>query len=496
MDLHEADEQREARPLARVIVPFRDELEKQVAPLNFPRALLEQMQKRELAPGVVELEDHILLRIDLPLPNEGFGLQWQRVDVLLSPRLLFVAQPRSLDEIDHSLDKVGSSAKPGELLVGVARSVLEGFDFVREGLQRETKAIQTSTTASRKTLRILHEDVDELRRGAKEAARALNEVLGYVAMDEVARADLDGAIDRLRAMEDVLQSLDQRMPPTKMTLDEEIQQNDPESSEIVETAITLGQRRLQRLSMGHAVTALIGGLAVSFGAAAMSWAAGPVIHDWGYEKSHAFSALAFPIGFIILIIGKGELFTENFFVPVTGVVSGKGKVGHLLELWGLTLVFNLIGAAIFAALISRPGVLADGAREFMNQVGHHKVTAPLGASFMKAIFAGWLMTLLTWMTLAAKEHGPKMFVIWIIGFMLTLGSLNHVVISAAECFIAMGTGSGITVKDWFFASFLPALAGNLVGGLVFVTLLGWLQARFLKHGEERVKKAFHEGDLH
>ena len=260
---------------------------------------------------------------------------------------------------------------------------------------------------------------------------------------------------------------------------------DPESPQIVESAMAIGERRLHRLTFAHAVTALIGGLAVSFGSVAMAWTAGPWLSVLGYERAHWLGALAFPIGFVILIIGKGELFTENFFVPVTGVMGRRGTVAELLLLWASTLLFNLIGSLIFALLVSRKGVLSADAARFAVELARGKVTLAFGPSFMKGIFAGWLMTILTWLLLALRGQGSRLFVIYSIGFFISACDFNHVVISAAEVFTAMALGESIGVSGWFARNFVPALLGNLVGGLVFVTVLGYVQAHSLRRSDRK-----------
>ena len=88
------------------------------------------------------------------------------------------------------------------------------------------------------------------------------------------------------------------------------------------------------------------------------------------------------------------------------------------------------------------------------------------------------MTLLTWLLLATTGVGPRLAIIWAIGALIVLGQFNHVIISAAEIFMAMFLGASITVSDWLLQNFLPALLGNILGGTVFVTLLFYVQAQF------------------
>ncbi|MFL5319715.1 MAG: formate/nitrite transporter family protein [Myxococcaceae bacterium] len=490
MDREQSQPSEQELPFVRVTAPFRDELLKGVERIHLEPALIDQLQNRELAVGHVRVDHQLLVRLDVPLPSEGYGLDWQRLDAVVTSDFVLQIQPKPLRRLDDALS--GAKAVRADRFFALfAQGIVAGFDDLRESLEHENEALRSGTSASKKALRTLHEDADELLRGMtalQQVLEALPKVHPFGASDA---AELQASIAKLRALHSTVTVLRERLPPAPITAEEEVPL-DVESPEIVETAIALGQKRLHRMTMGHMVTALIGGLAVSFGAAAMAWTAGPFLSEWGYEKTHLLGALAFPIGFVFLITGKGELFTENFFVPVSGVMSGNGKVKDLLSLWGSTLLFNLIGAVLFAFLVTRPGVLPEGALQFVRELGHHKVANPFGVSFMKGIFAGWLMTLLTWLLLASKDQGPRLFIISIVGFLIAAGQLNHVVISASECFMAIGAHSGISVKEWFFKNFLPALTGNFVGGIVFVTVLGYLQANLLKHSEERMKEAFHD----
>src|SRR5918912_1609186 len=104
--------------------------------------------------------------------------------------------------------------------------------------------------------------------------------------------------------------------------------------------------------IGDAMTAFIGGMSVSFGAVAMAWAAASLGGAPGSPAQLA-GALAFPIGFIILLVGKSELFTENFFLPVSAVLERLATWRQLGALWAVSLLFNLLGGLVFALLISR-----------------------------------------------------------------------------------------------------------------------------------------------
>ncbi len=252
-----------------------------------------------------------------------------------------------------------------------------------------------------------------------------------------------------------------------------------EAPEIVDDASKIGAKRLERPLVGDAITAIAGGMSVSFGAIAMIMAAAAV--GGGIDSPSTallVGALVFPVGFIILLVGKTELFTENFLLPVAAVIKGRGNLRQLGSLWAITLSCNLLGSLVFAFLISRDQVLAPGPAEEMIALAIHSIEYSLPTAFIKAVFAGWLMTTLTWLLIAAVGFGPRMAMIWVIGTLIVLGQFNHVIISAAEIFIAMLLGADITVGEWLTRNFLPALTGNIIGGLVFETLLQYVQSRF------------------
>jgi formate/nitrite transporter FocA (FNT family) len=139
--------------------------------------------------------------------------------------------------------------------------------------------------------------------------------------------------------------------------DEEPKPLGQETPEIVEDASRIGEKRLERSSLGDIVTSFIGGLSICFGVIAMAWVAASLGGAESPSTAQLLGSLAYPVGFVILLVGKAELFTENFLLPVTGVIERRGSLRQLLSLWGRSLVFNLLGTFVFAALISRPGVL-------------------------------------------------------------------------------------------------------------------------------------------
>lgn len=300
----------------------------------------------------------------------------------------------------------------------------------------------------------------------------------------MSQSDKD-AEERSIRVEDKVDALTEELDDNEQLGDKEPQPLGQEAPEIVDDASKIGAKRLHRPLLGDAITAFTGGMSVGFGAIALAAAAAAVGGGLGSSSVGLLvGSLVFPVGFLILLVGKTELFTENFLLPVAAVIEHRGNIRQLGSLWVVTLGANLVGVLLFAFLVSRGEVLAPAAANELIALAEHKIHYNFPTAFIKALFAGWLMTTLTWLLVAAEGGlGPRIAVIWAIASLIVLGQFNHVVISAAEIFMAMMLGAPIGVTDWLTDNFVPALTGNIIGGLVFETMLQTVQARYDKPGE-------------
>ncbi len=452
---------------------------------------LEHLQETELSPGVAEAENNaqIHLRLNVPSLTHDRGLSWERVDVLCGETFVVVVEPRALTIVNRAIARfrVSNDESTSDYVSQLLAQLVDVFDNVLLSIERGDAARGVAGSGRQPTdkpgLRGLLGDLER----ASGRLRKLIEDLSGGTIEFVSKSSRN----RLRVTLDRLQTLDDDIARLRERSDEAAPNSDrdralgAESPEVIQTATSVGERRLRRLNLAHAITALLGAFGVSFGAIAMAWSGGPWMDTIGFEKAQWIGAFLFPIGFVITLVGKGELFTEDFFLPVTGVIRGRGRVRDLFELWGYVLFFNMVGSVIASILMSRSGVLNGSAADFLIRVSVDKVEYPFWVAFMKAVFAGWLMTIMTWLIIAATGLGTRILIIWMTGFLIVAGHFNHVVISAPEIFTSMFLGAPITIGDWFLRNFIPALLGNLIGGVVFVTLLGILQARTLEQSEQQ-----------
>jgi formate/nitrite transporter FocA (FNT family) len=236
-----------------------------------------------------------------------------------------------------------------------------------------------------------------------------------------------------------------------------------------------GERRLTRSSLELATTSLVAGFDVVFGVIALAAATAAMAPHFGPSAAHFFGSLAFGIAFIFIVVGRSELFTENFLVPLTAMRRGKLTKLKLAELWTISPILNIAGGTVLILIVSTQGVLPEGAPHAVNEAATHIDDLSLWSAFMSAIVGGALITAMTWMVEGVGTVGGRIVVAWVAGVILALASLNHVIVVTLELIFGMRYGADIAVGE-VFANFGIAVAGNMIGGIVFVTLTRTSQA--------------------
>ena len=184
--------------------------------------------------------------------------------------------------------------------------------------------------------------------------------------------------------------------------------------------------------------------------------------------------LLYPIGFIILILGRYQLFTENTLTPVTLVLTRLASLRDLATLWGVVLLGNLLGALVFAAFLGPFQVLSPEAIQLGVGFGEHLVSATWLSAFGKAILAGWLMAIIVWLVHAARETFARIVVIWLVIYLQVTADLFHSISGAIEVQFAMFQGA-VPLGSYLWDFQIPVALGNAVGGVVFVAILNYVQ---------------------
>src|SRR5215210_8167252 len=246
-----------------------------------------------------------------------------------------------------------------------------------------------------------------------------------------------------------------------------------EPKQIYEQTRKEGQRRLSRPPLELAATAFVGGFDVAVGVVAYALARRSVHGD----ASDLVAAIAFGVGFVFIVVGRSELFTENFLIPVAGLErrnpSSWLKLG---ELWLVALVVNVAGGVIVAVIVTSRSVLPRGTDVPLVALAERIAERSTLASLLSALVAGALMTVMTWFVEGAADSlGVRIVMAWLVGSVLVLGSFNHAIVGTIELLYGLRFGAGIG-WDQLLANLGISVAGNLVGGLALVTFVRSAQA--------------------
>ncbi|AGN02798.1 formate/nitrite transporter [Salinarchaeum sp. Harcht-Bsk1] len=243
----------------------------------------------------------------------------------------------------------------------------------------------------------------------------------------------------------------------------------PSPADVFDDAVDEGNRRLEQSLLELASTSFIAGFTIVFGIVALGIVEGIVEPEFG-DLAKLAGALAFGPGLVFVVVGRTELFNENFFDPTAAAVDDASGwlVRPLLRLWTLTFVFNLAGGCLIALIFAVDGALPPGAAETLTQFATE--TAARGAEtwFARGIAGGALITLLSYLLLAVDTAGSRIALAYVVGFFLALGPFDHVVVTVLHVFFGLLFGAEIGLGRLAYMTAVVT-AGNLVGGLGLVT---------------------------
>jgi formate/nitrite transporter FocA (FNT family) len=237
-----------------------------------------------------------------------------------------------------------------------------------------------------------------------------------------------------------------------------------------------GKVRLARPAPVLAATGLLGGFHVTVGLLALVVTTGALAGVMPPGTAHVLGSLTFGIGFVLLSVGRSELFTENFLIPVAAAIAGHCRKRSVARLWGITLVLNLAGIAVFVGLGTIPGVLRPEALEAAGALADTLTERGLLAAAASAVLAGSIITTFTWLAEAAESDLTRVVVALLVGFVLLAPSTNHSMVGFGE--VLFGILADTTSAGWgdLVRNTAVAIVGNVVGGVFLIAFVRGVQA--------------------
>ncbi|KIN65824.1 putative transporter (Formate/nitrite transporter family) [Sulfitobacter noctilucae] len=186
--------------------------------------------------------------------------------------------------------------------------------------------------------------------------------------------------------------------------------------------------------------------------------------------------LGYSLGFLAVIMGRMQLFTENTITTVLPLMRERtlNMFGCILRLWGIVLISNVIGAFFAACLFVFTPAISPDILPAINELSHHATSMGAWQGFCRAIPAGIIVALLVWMLAQADQ--AAFFLILIFTWLIAAGDFTHIVAGSVEMAVLMVQGE-LDIDNALFGFFLPVLAGNVFGGTLIFSLVAWGQVR-------------------
>ncbi|MBV8856683.1 MAG: formate/nitrite transporter family protein [Acidobacteria bacterium] len=262
-----------------------------------------------------------------------------------------------------------------------------------------------------------------------------------------------------------------RQPELSEQEQEEVEWRSAPRTEVVYEAIREeGENELKRSSAALAWDGLAAGLSMGFSLVAEGLLRS---HLPDSEWRPLVAKLGYSVGFLVIVLGRQQLFTENTLTAVLPFLQRPymHTLAQVLRLWGVVFLANVVGALVFAFVISRTELFEPHVRETFAEIGREAFVGSWPLTLLKGVFAGWLIALMVWMLPASES--ARFFVVIVMTYLVALGKFAHVVAGSVDTLYVVWSG-GAGLSD-YLAWMLPTLLGNIVGGATLVAALGHAQ---------------------
>ncbi|ERK11194.1 MAG: formate/nitrite transporter family protein [Pantoea sp.] len=234
-----------------------------------------------------------------------------------------------------------------------------------------------------------------------------------------------------------------------------------------------GEKELERDGMALLWSAIAAGM--SMGASLMAKGIFQV-HLEGVPGGFLLENLGYTFGFVIVIMARQQLFTENTVTAVLPVMHKptSGNILLLLRFWGLVLSGNLIGTALGALAFNYMPIFDEATRQAFTVISEKVMANPPGEMFANAVISGWIIATMVWMFPYAGA--AKIVVIVMMTWLVALGDLAHIVVGSVEVLYLVFAGR-IPWHEFLWPFALPTLLGNITGGTLIFALISHAQIR-------------------
>ena len=248
--------------------------------------------------------------------------------------------------------------------------------------------------------------------------------------------------------------------------EEIIDRTSPPGEVIYEAVYSEGEHELERNSLELALSGLAAGLSMGFSSLGESLMR---VHLPDTIWSPLLTKLGYSLGFIVVILGRQQLFTKNTLTVILPLLRAKklAILGNVARLWAIVLVMNLLGAFIFAWIAGHSDMFGPEVRAMFAIIGQLEIHPGFGTLVLRGALAGWLIALMVWLLPFAES--ARIWVVIILAYTVGLANLPHVIAGTVNAFYLVATGS-MAFWNCIGSYVVPAFIGNVIGGVALVAV--------------------------
>jgi len=251
-----------------------------------------------------------------------------------------------------------------------------------------------------------------------------------------------------------------------------------EAYEIMREQIEAGLKEYKRSDLGLFLSSLSAGLEVGFSVLIIGIIFTLFKNESTFGQLTLMMALVYPIGYIFVIIGRSELFTEHTTLATLPVMNGETTMGSLAKLWIIVYLGNLAGGYIFGSitLVFNSEMHLIG-KDFFYFISEKMVKYSVSATLISGIMAGWLMGMLSWLLSAAQDTFSRIVMIFLVTFVISIAGLHHCIVGSIEVFMAFFAEANKISWLQFLKFQVLATLGNVIGGVFLVAVVKFAHSR-------------------
>ncbi|SEN39293.1 Formate/nitrite transporter FocA, FNT family [Sphingomonas gellani] len=269
---------------------------------------------------------------------------------------------------------------------------------------------------------------------------------------------------------------EEETPSTQLSEDEveAVAEKKASSARVVHEVIRLqGQEELKRPLLSLLFSAFAAGLAISTSVLAETFLEQRL---GASPQAELVTSLGYCVGFVLVIIGNLQLFTENTVTAVLPLATHPTwrNLGRLGRLWGIVFTGNMLGTFLAALLMAHQVILSAEQLGAATEVSRHLLERDVAKTLLLGIPSGFLVGSIAW--IMPNARGSEFWIVVVITYVIAIGGFSHVVAGSAEAWLLWMTGkaSGAWVLGGFI---IPALVGNIIGGTGLFAVLAHGQVR-------------------